>query len=350
MRNKTDAILTTVTERSLDVLALTETWHISSADTCLKSVTPEGYAILETARPSGRGGGVAIINRKHLKSSLVSVPTSTTFENICARLTSTGPVIFLNVYRPGSERPVTRFFEELAAVLESLVIYSCPVIVGGDFNIQMQSDSDPDTRRLNDLLTSLDMVQHVRGPTHRCGGTVDLVLTFVDQSLDVITVDPPGAISDHSLVVCQLSIDVDRPSEVERLVRGWRAVGRDKLRRALEASSLCQPVSSTMNVDQLFATYDAALRDVADQLAPSHVIRRRPGRPTPWFDAECRALRRDCRRLERHFRHTQCPLDRQAWVQATRHRFQLLAWPSYAVWAFDTAAMALTVVVTWSSS
>jgi len=104
-------------------------------------------------------------------------------------------------------------------------------------------------------------------------------------------------------------------------VRGWRADGRDKLRRALEASSLCQPVSSTMNVDQLFATYDAALRDVADQLASSHVICRRPGRPTPWFDAECRALRPDCRRLERRFRHTQCLMDCQVWVQATRHRF-----------------------------
>ena len=112
-------------------------------------------------------------------------------------------------------------------------------------------------------------------PTHRCSGTLDLVLTLADQSLDGITVD--GAISDHSLLVCQLLIDVDRPSEVERLVRGWRAVGCDKLPRTFEASSLCQPVSSTMNVDQLFATYDAALRDVADQLAPSHVIHHRPG-------------------------------------------------------------------------
>jgi len=48
----------------------------------------------------------------------------------------------------------------------------------------MQSDSDPETRRRNDLLTSLDMVQHVHGPTHRGGGTLDLVLTFADQSLD----------------------------------------------------------------------------------------------------------------------------------------------------------------------
>jgi len=100
-----------------------------------------------------------------------------------------------------------------------------------------------------------------------------------------------------------------------------------------------------MNVDQLFATYDAALRDVADQLAPSHVIRRRP---TPWFDAECRALRRDCRRLERRFRHTQCPMDRQAWVQATRRRFQTyrakkenywLGRLMHAVWAFDTTPL-----------
>jgi len=53
------------------------------------------------------------------------------------------------------------------------------------------------------------MVQHVRGPTHRCGGTLDLVLTFADQSLDGITVDPPGTISDHSLVVCQLLFEVD---------------------------------------------------------------------------------------------------------------------------------------------
>ena len=71
MRNKTDALLMTITE--LDVLALTETRHISSTDTSLKSVTPESYAVLEVARPSGRGGGVAIIYRKHLKSSLVVV-------------------------------------------------------------------------------------------------------------------------------------------------------------------------------------------------------------------------------------------------------------------------------------
>jgi len=63
------------------------------------------------------------------------------------------------------------------------------------------------------------------------------------------------------------------------------------------------------------------LLEVVDQLAPSHVIRRRPGRPTPWFDAVCRAHRHECHCLERHYRRTYHPDDRHRWVEATRRRW-----------------------------
>jgi len=55
--------------------------------------------------------------------------------------------------------------------------------------------------------------------------------------------------------------------------------------------------------------------NIADQLAPVHAIRHRPQRPTPWFDAECRLMRRECRRLERCYRRTQRPADRRLWVE-----------------------------------
>ena len=58
------------------------------------------------------------------------------------------------------------------------MLHSCPVVVGGDFNVHIQDADDPDTRRLRDLLTLFDMLQHVTGPTHRSGGTLDLVITF----------------------------------------------------------------------------------------------------------------------------------------------------------------------------
>ena len=86
LRNKTDAVEELVRDRSLDALALTETWHTDSDDICLRLATPEGYAIAEVARPPGRaGGGVAIIFNKSLKCSRVSVPASSTFEAICVR-------------------------------------------------------------------------------------------------------------------------------------------------------------------------------------------------------------------------------------------------------------------------
>ena len=53
------------------------------------------------------------------------------------------------------------------------------------------------------------------------------------------------------------------------------------------------------------------------------VPRCRPGRPTPWIDAEYGAVRRDCRRLERLYRRSGRPDARLAWVQATRHRFRI---------------------------
>jgi len=95
--------------------------------------------------------------------------------------------------------------------------------------------------------------------------------------------------------VCRLTAMNTTPTTAERLVRGWRRADRSEMRHLLTASRLCQPVPDDADVEQLFAS-----NDIADKLAPVHTVRRRPGRgSTPWFDDECRAERRNCRRLER---------------------------------------------------
>ena len=42
-------------------------------------------------------------------------------------------------------------------------------------------------------------------PTHNLGGKLDIVATFSDYRVDSLAVDPPGVISDHSLITCRLS-------------------------------------------------------------------------------------------------------------------------------------------------
>ena len=104
---------------------------------------------------------------------------------------------------------------------------------------------------------------------------------------------PAGAISDHALVTCQLPVGVDLPPLTERLARCCRHVDRDQLRRALEANQHCANAPPDSDADQLFDAYNrghcynVALFNAANRFAPAHTIRRRPGCPTPWFDAAC---------------------------------------------------------------
>jgi len=53
VRNKVDAVSDIITDRRLDALAIQETWHTTNNDTCLRLVTPAGYAIVDAARTTG---------------------------------------------------------------------------------------------------------------------------------------------------------------------------------------------------------------------------------------------------------------------------------------------------------
>jgi len=100
---------------------------------------------------------------------------------VCPRADATVAII----YRPGSEKPTSMFSRRLVA-------HSCPVIVGGDFNLRARDENNPDARRLANLLSSSNMVQHVDATTHRCGNTLGLVVTFADCPPDSITVQSAG--------------------------------------------------------------------------------------------------------------------------------------------------------------
>jgi len=56
------------------------------------------------------------------------------------------------------------FFDELTTLLESLVLQSGPVIVGGDINIHVDDAADADAARLAALFDAFDLQQHVPAP------------------------------------------------------------------------------------------------------------------------------------------------------------------------------------------
>ena len=108
------------------------------------------------------------------------------------------------IYRSGREAVRDLFFTELTNLLESLAVYSCDVVLTGDFNVHVDDSQVAHAIKLNAMLVSFGLLQSVVGPT-REQRTLDLVITRSDKPPPVVVVDP-AEISDHSLVRFQLSI------------------------------------------------------------------------------------------------------------------------------------------------
>jgi len=143
------------------------------------------------------------------------------------------------------------------------------------------------------------MQQHVTESTHRLSGTLDLVTTFSDYDIASVTVDPAGVISDHSLVTCTLPSRCHVSPPATRRVHSWQKIDHSAFIQAIKDSCPGRAPSPSLTADNLFTEYQTMLRSIADRFAPVHEVHSCVRPHSPWFDAECRATRRACRKLER---------------------------------------------------
>jgi len=124
---------------------------------------------------------------------------------------------------------------------------------------------------------------------------VNLVITNSDQLVDELQVDPPGVLSDHSLI----SWHLHQPPIVQpREVRSWSKVDRDEFRAALLSSQLCSTDQRPSTMEGYFDLYHGVLQLLADRFAPVQKIRKCHQRLAAWIDEECRQQRCQSRHLE----------------------------------------------------
>jgi hypothetical protein len=88
------------TDRGLDFLCLSKTWHQPNEYISLKQCTQSGYTYLDCSHTSGHGGGLDVICRTDGTVKSTPVPAISYFE--CMAFKSTGSVSVLPVliYRP----------------------------------------------------------------------------------------------------------------------------------------------------------------------------------------------------------------------------------------------------------
>src|SRR6218665_350866 len=183
-----------------------------------------------------------------------------------------------------------------------------------------QSRLSPVLRRSTEKMPS--RIRQGRGPPFLsyCSFSRQLEACGSSSKSDVLQIFPP-TISDHGLVMATIPYPHDAPSTFTRLIRGWRGLDRERFRAALmEVPVVADPsTAADLSAEAAFLQYKTSMSQLVDRFLPLRLITIRRCPHSPWFDRECRSMRRQASRHERKYRRTGLPSDRLTWVQFVRY-------------------------------
>ena len=170
--------------------------------------------------------GVAFLVKNELQTSRIPTDTYSSFENLLIKISlQNESCLFLNIYKPPSTSPAT-FYEQFNALLENIYPTTDNLVIIGDFNIHMDTNSN-DSKKCCALLGSFDLLQKVNFPTHILGHTIDLVLTK-SRNDNISHVHVTEAFSDHFSITFKVNItpqdeSLETPSLSENTIKSiWK--------------------------------------------------------------------------------------------------------------------------------
>ena len=106
---------------------------------------------------------------------------------------------------PPFKRSCTAFLTELSELLSICSTNYDSALISGDLNLHLDNVSDAVTTSFLELLHSFNFIQHVAGPTHKHGHTLDLVMSR-GVSITVERAVERPELSDHYLLCFSMSV------------------------------------------------------------------------------------------------------------------------------------------------
>ena len=111
------------------------------------------------------------------------------------------------IYRPPPSNKnclsIRDFFDDWSAYLALKAVSPSSPIITGDLNFHVDDSQDANANRFKQTLHASGFTQHVVGPTHKKGHTLDVVLTLENDSImNSVTVMEPGLFDRHGKPAC----------------------------------------------------------------------------------------------------------------------------------------------------
>ena len=320
VRDKCGAVISSILENQTDVFVITETWLRDQNDPTIGDLKSSlfGYDIIHCPRSQRKGGGVAVIARKNLRSKQIRTVSFNSFESVVIDIRSSSEVVrVVVVYRPpysnkNKNSAVSKFLPDFARFLETLLLGPGHLLITGDLNFHLDDPNDADQLKFCDLLSSMGLRQLVTDPTHRNGHILDVVIVREADSMVMNCEIGPDMRSDHFSV--HFSLKIRKPpasrSVVER--RNMRGLDLDVVRAKL--ASLEAVSSEDPNV--LLRNYNEGIISTLNELAPvkKKIISDKPR--ANWWNEDLQNERTNVRRLERKWKKSQLTIDKEIYHAA----------------------------------
>ena len=224
---------------------------------------------------------------------------------------------FIDFYRPpyskGHRYTEKDFVLELDDFLEHLMTQPGVPIIAGDFNMHVEN---PDNRYANVFKMGLEeanLVQHVpMVPTHRRGGTLDLIITPEDvkDKVSEVQVLDHGTESDHFLVEAEISFTpLHENASKDISFRKFKDIDIELFKEDLKKTGINDETFGSS--DDAIQALDRTLQNLMDKHCP--IIKKRVkchGKRSSWYDDELEKLKQKRRRAERWWCRSREPADK----------------------------------------
>ncbi len=266
LKNKSYLINDLITTNNLDFMFLNETWlEDSCSATVFNETAPPNFNFISVCRTVRRGGGVAALFKDVYQCKQVSFGQYLSFEYLGIVLKDAPRILFIIIYRPPKYSPA--FVEEFTELLSMISSEFDCFAIAGDFNIHIDNAEIKTTKEIVTALNTFDVIQHVHGPTHNRGHTLDLLISRGLNISSIVINDVD--LSDHFCIFFDILICVTTESRSVTVRK--RCINENTSVLFMEAIS-STPSISTDYVDILLDSFNSKVKNVIDDFAPVRVL------------------------------------------------------------------------------
>ncbi len=299
LKNKSFVINDLITTNNLDFMFLIETWlEDNCSATVLTETAPPNFNFISVCRTVRRGGGVAALFKDVYQCKQVSFGQYLSFEYLGIVLKGASRILFIIIYRPPKYSPA--FVEEFTELLSMISTEFDYFAIAGDFNIHIDNSEIKTTKEIITVLNTFDLIQHVHGPTHNRGHTLDLLISRGLNISSIVIKDV--ALSDHFCIFFDILISVTTESRSVSVRK--RCINENTSVLFMKAISLTPSISAD-SVDLLLDSFDSKVKNVIDDIAPIKVSKKNGRQKSFWRKSTAvQNMKRQCRKAERMWRKT----------------------------------------------